>query len=293
MGIWAGALLVLATTAGTALAQNIPGTDAMMDDAPAGAPKGTSAGAGEARYDAVLMARAGDTGTVPALLHPTLAAGSVVEVTALDSGRTVLLEIARGEAGDPVLLSPSAASALGIAPDQSVGVRIRPVNATGQDMAALRQGIAPQRLDAPAALLVGLRKRLPTAARVAAARPAVQPAANPDKPTPPASAPLTFTPKPFVPATPPPAKPQSSAPVAVPTPAAASTATGSLFVQVGAFSSRARADALAAQLKGRVVPGTSIHRVQIGPFADQAAAGKARADVASRGFPDARIVQNR
>lgn len=292
MGIWAGALLALATTVGTVSAQSVPGTDAMMDDAPAGAPKGTSAGAGDARYDAVLMARAGDMGTVPVLLHPTLAVGSVVEVTALDSGRTVLLEIARGEAGDTVLLSPSAASALGIAPDQSVGVRIRPVNATGQDMAALRQGTAPQRLDAPAALLVGLRKRLPAAAQVAAARPAVQPAANRARPRAPASTSSTFTPKPFVPATPPPARPQSSAPVAQ-TAAAPSTAAGSLFVQVGAFSSRARADALAAQLNGRVVPGTSIHRVQIGPFADQAAAGKARADVASRGFPDARIVQSR
>ena len=70
----------------------------------------------------------------------------------------------------------------------------------------------------------------------------------------------------------------------------ADVGTMRLFVQVAALSNLSRAQALAKQLGGQVRSAGTIHRVQLGPFADNAAALRARGDVARRGYGDARII---
>ncbi len=67
------------------------------------------------------------------------------------------------------------------------------------------------------------------------------------------------------------------------------------MVQAGAFSRRENAETSARQLSGRVIPQsrglTTLYRVVLGPWPDQAAADRARADVARRGFADAAVVR--
>ena len=61
-------------------------------------------------------------------------------------------------------------------------------------------------------------------------------------------------------------------------------------MQVAALSNAARARALADELGGIVRPGGGVYRVQLGPYPNSSAAERARADVARRGYGDARIV---
>src|SRR5690606_13576121 len=122
------------------------------------------------------------------------------------------------------------------------------------------------------------------AASAPAERPATQPPAKPvdvaapvPQSTPaaaPAPAPVATKPKP--------------APV---TKAAAATApaAGSLVVQVAAFSTRQRADAVAARLGASVNEAGRFWRVRLGPFPSRAAAQAALAKAKGAGYSDARI----
>ena len=195
--------------------------------------------------------------------HRTLPLGSFVEVTALDTGRTILVQVNdRGPSQRTLLidLSRGAAQALGIT--ARAGVRIRRVTPTPSDLAALRQGQpgAP-RLDTPAGLLSALRQRLPGGA-------------------PPSPAPPTPLIRPAYRPTP--------APIA--NDGAAAPARGGYFVQVAAFSSRDRATALARALSGTVSGGNGIWRVRTGPYANAGQAAQARDAIARRGYGDARVV---
>ncbi|MDF7773938.1 SPOR domain-containing protein [Sphingomonas sp. AOB5] len=225
-------------------------------------PAASSTGRNEARYDKVGYAgvrgvQGGDTtaGAVVAI-SPTLPAGSFVEITSLDSGKTILaLVTGTGGDGDTLIdLSPAAARQLG-ASGNSIPVRVRKSTPTGPDQNALNSGqAATPRPDTPPVLLNALRKQLPayTPARATAPAPAY-------------------------------GRP-STAPVRT-----APTGRGRYFVQVAALSNGANANNLAQSLGGFVKQGGGLYRVQLGPFATPAEADRARASAAQRGFGDARV----
>lgn len=260
----------------------LPSDNAAPQDVPpevalGSGPRGTS---GEVHEDGVgyaTMLAAPSEGRFATVVigvgHPTLAPGTPVELTALDSGRTIVAMVVAPSDGALVALTPGAAQALGVG--ERAGVRVRSVVASPQDLRALRDGqAASSRLDAPPTLLAALRRKLPAERVAVAPRVPARPAASVVRPAPPRPAPE---------------KPRP-APAAEPaTKAAAAAARGSLMVQIAALSSAQRAAALAKQLGGRVVPLGKLYRVQLGPFADSAAAQRARDGAARRGYADARI----
>lgn len=101
--------------------------------------------------------------------HPTLPLPSYVEVTALDTGRTILLRVndrgpfARGRIID---LSRGAAQLLGVRVQGHTAVRVRRVDPDERDRARLRRGKpAAPRPDAAPATLGALRARLTASPR--------------------------------------------------------------------------------------------------------------------------------
>ena len=216
--------------------------------------------------------------------HRTLPLGSFVEITALDTGRTIIALVNdRGPAGPDreIDLSRGAAQQLGL--NGSGPVRVRLVTPPAADQMALRSGRqASARIDAPQSLLAALRRKLP--ARSAATATPVRPATRPVRPV--SAAPAATRPTPGAAYAPPVATRPASPPTTRPAPN-----TSGLYVQIAALSNEGRAQALATQLQGRVQRVGSIYRVQIGPYANNALAQRARDDAARRGYGDARIVQ--
>ena len=108
--------------------------------------------------------------------HKSLPLPSYVEVTALDSGRTILVRINdRGPMrNDRIIgLSPGAMAQLGLAGGPAP-VRVRRVNPPDQDQVALRRHErAAERLESPPALLKVLRERLTKTAASPATPPLV------------------------------------------------------------------------------------------------------------------------
>lgn len=223
--------------------------------------------------------------------HKTLPIPSYVEVTAIDNGRTILVRLNdRGPIANDriVALSPGAIAQLGVAPDGAVPVRVRRVNPPEQERAALREGRrVAERLDTPEGLLSVLRKRLPPAPKSPA-----------DVVTPPLVAPTpakavtgaaTASAAPSTPGVPW-AKPASVAPTVTTKGALPKPATGAYAVQIGAFSARASADRLAAQVNGYVEPAGALWRVRTGPYGTRADAERARVAVVAKGFAQARVT---
>ncbi|MCB2084261.1 MAG: SPOR domain-containing protein [Sphingomonadaceae bacterium] len=107
--------------------------------------------------------------------HKTLPLPSYVEVTALDTGKTVLVRVERRgpmTAGRVIALSQGATASLGIG--EGAPVRVRRVNPPEDDRAMLRTGVsAPERMETPNSLLTVLRRKLPSSgsANLAAASP--------------------------------------------------------------------------------------------------------------------------
>jgi rare lipoprotein A len=191
----------------------------------------------------------------------SVAPGTVLEVTALDSGRTILVLVTGAMepgADRPIDLSPAAARQLG-ASGSSIPVRVRRVNPSPGDVAALRAGQpATDRPETPPVLLNALRKHLQ---------------ANPPVESPGDS--YAAAPQPYAAPRPP-----------APRPAAGGSG---YYVQVGAFSNAANAQALARNLGGFVRPGGGLNRVQMGPYRSAGEAEAARANAAARGYGDARV----
>ncbi|NML05238.1 SPOR domain-containing protein [Sphingomonas sp. G-3-2-10] len=239
-----------------------PQQDAWQDPTANATGPASSSGRGESRYDKVGYAgvrgvQGGDStaGAVVAI-SPDLPAGSFVEITSLDSGKTIIA-LVTGTGGDGntlIDLSPAAARYLG-ASGESIPVRVRKSTPTGPDQTALNSGQpASPRPDTPPVLLNALRKQLPAYAAPRVATPA---------PAPSYGRPAPATPRP--------------------------AASGRYYVQVAALSNGANASNLARSLGGFVKPGGGLFRVQLGPFASPAEADRARASAASRGFGDARV----
>ena len=204
--------------------------------------------------------------------HHGLPAGSFAEVTDLDSGRTIIVlvesNVAPG-AGGIGGLSAGAARALGVEATDTPMVRIRPAVPSPAEQAAVRSGTVVRRLEAPAALLSALRRRLP---QPAAPVPTITP--------PPAPVALASVKQPA----------PRPAPRPTPTKTAPPVVRGRWFVQVATLSDATRAAALAKSVDGVVRSAGRLYRVQAGPFATRAAAETARASIARRGFGDARII---
>jgi DedD protein len=129
--------------------------------------------------------------------------------------------------------------------------------------------------------------------------PAVEPAAQPDKPQalaaapPPAARNEPVAPPPSGPSRPGPATPVPHASATLPpaASAAAATGTGAYVVQLGSFASRANAERLAKQVHGLGYPvsvsrgntGRRLYRVQVGPAHDHAAAEQMAAKLTAQG----------
>jgi rare lipoprotein A len=231
----------------------------------------------------------GDGGTAISAAHRTLPLPSYVEVTSLESGKTILVRVERRGpmAGDGLIeLSPGATAQLGMSPAGKTPVRVRRVNPPEIERAALRRGErAPERMDTPKSLVAVLLRKLnpglPGAAPTAGTLPGLAPvAAGPKPPTaavkPPHAAMAVAVPKP--------------APVA-PTPAVhpQPPARGGSIVQVGAFSNKANAEATAAKVGGRVSAAGRFWRVRMGPYPGSAEAATALAKAKAAGYSDARI----
>lgn len=262
MKSFASAGLIVAALIAPALAQ---------DGAPP--PGGIQGASTEIGYDEVGYAEAargtaGQAVTSYALSN-ALQPGTYVEVTALATGKTIILEVAGPARGGSLIdISVPAGRQLGFDGRVPTGVRVRQVTPAPNELATLRAGgAAPERLDAPDVLLVALRKKLPAGGPPAAAMAG-------------GSVPSSSGPG------------ASYAPPGGPPRGAIAPATGRFTVQVAALSNGARAQALASQLGGFVRPGSNVFRVQIGPFANRSDAEAARADAARRGYGDATIIAN-
>jgi rare lipoprotein A len=232
--------------------------------------------------------------------HPTLPMPSFVEVTNLDSGRTILVRINdRGpfKKGRIIDLSRGAAEQLGVTAQGNFPVRVRRVNPPEFERRQLQGGgQATERLATPPSLLAALRRNL----SASGAAPTV--AAKPNKPLPNARSSST-PPAPVVasaagvdfdaPGAPMKPKPVAKPNVAVvaPAPTPVASDAGNYFVQIGAFSSEARAAAFARSAKAQVVSAGSLWRVRTGPYADEASARAALGPLAAKGYRDARVTR--
>lgn len=229
--------------------------------------------------------------------HKTLPLPSYVEVTALDTGRTILVRVNdRGPmVSDRLIdLSRGAAEQLGVRGGVAA-VRVRRTNPPLAERAQLRAGRAvPERIATPDSLLVILRNKLkalpaPKNAPTAAAPARPGPSARPAKPATPAPQPsgddrfIVEGPG----ARPAPAPAPAPAPVAKPAPAAEA-----YIVQVAAFSSEARARSVAKSAGGTVSRAGNLWRVRVGPFASQSDAQAALARVKGKGFRDAVVMRD-
>jgi rare lipoprotein A len=179
---------------------------------------------------------------------------SYVEVTALDTGRTIVVRINdRGPfvSNRIIDLSRRSAQLLGIERAGVSRVRVRRVYPSDSDRTALRSGRSAS--DRPT---VGRGELASLAARFSDRRP--------DPPAPPRPA------------------------AAVP---AAAVPVGGWFVQVVALGDRRRAETIAEALGAKVEPVGSLWRVRMGPYPNEGDATSALAQVRTRGYQDARLVR--
>jgi rare lipoprotein A len=256
-------------------------------------------------YDRVGFVAADDAGGgAISGAHHTLPLPSYVEVTSLDTGRTVLVRVERrGPMAGPelVALSPGALAQLAVEP--GAPVRVRRVNPPEEQRALLRAGQpAPLRMDTPMPLVEVLRRKLPGASpaplQIVAATPAPPPAPVPAAPTPaletPAPAGASSGPLPLA------SLDLPGAPAAAPRPAiarpaqaqAAPSAPASdrgFVVQAAAFSTADRATRVADALGGEVSRSGRYFRVRTGPFTTRSEAEASLAKVRAAGYRDARI----
>ncbi|SFG03409.1 rare lipoprotein A [Novosphingobium sp. CF614] len=253
-------------------------------------------------YDAVGFASIGEAGLVGVTgAHKTLPLPSYVEVTALDTGKTILVRLERrGPMFNDTLieLSSAAATQLGLVPGGRSPVRVRRVNPPEQERAILRAGDrAPERMETPDGLLKVLRRKLADQSPLQPppSMPPSMPAGTPASPiAKPAPKPVEIAPNS-------PGRAPAPSPVAAPTPAvssrkpltpsiaAAPVPKGAFFVQVAAFSVEANARKVAAQLNGGISRAGKLWRVRLGPFANRAKAAPALEKARNAGYRDARI----
>jgi rare lipoprotein A len=217
--------------------------------------------------------------------HKTLPMPSYAEVTSLDTGRTILVRINdRGPfANDRLIdLSEGAAKQLGIDAQGVAGVRVRRVNPPEQEKSVLRQGLAAaERIETPEPLLKVLRDKL---AKQPSPSAVIQKAVSADAKPASVEIPVSTDDKRFI--------HEGAAGPTSRAPAQARPATvGNYVAQIGAFSSRTRADALARQTGAKVTASSDgrLFRVHFGPFNTQT---EAAATARQKGYPQARVYRD-
>lgn len=252
-------------------------------------------------YDEVGHALAHEeNGASISVAHRTLPLPSYVEVTSLNTGRTILARVERrGPMAGPYLLalSQEATSQLGEA--GNFPARVRRVTPPEQERALLRSGqTAAMRMETPQTLLQVLKRRLPQMAEPAGIPPAsstpaqapVSPASKTAQTTQPATPPKKDTSPPAT------AKVAEQAAIAPSATAAQPAAQPNMavmkdgfVVQAGAFASKANADKVAHAINGRVDKVRGLYLARTGPFASRKEAEAALAKVQAKGYRDARI----
>jgi rare lipoprotein A len=262
-------------------------------------------------YDAVGYAGLDDGPGVTAA-HRTLPLPSYVEITSLESGKTILARVERrGPMVGNNLVSLSAAAAAQLGVGEATPVRVRRVNPPEVERAELRAGrTAPERMETPKSLVEVLRRKLPAAgaASLVAGKhaPSGESVAHSPPPAAPTAVPQAVAAYPLPPvgqaavarqarpatrivaAEPP--RAAVEAPVAPPKAAPPPAAKGAFVIQAGAFASRANADRAAKALGGFVSPSGRYFRVRTGPFATRTQADAALAKVRAAGYSDARVT---
>ncbi|MCV0383416.1 MAG: SPOR domain-containing protein [Erythrobacter sp.] len=247
----------------------------------------------------VALDETGATGITVA--HRTLPLPSYVEITNLDSGRTIL---ARVERRGPMInsrlvaLSPSAMGQLGAL--EGAPVRVRRVNPPEEQRAELRADAeAPLRMETPEGLLAVLRQQLPAvgsaplASAGGGARAPIQPidpGASAENAGP-SGSPANATNPP--PASTPGISPLTNSSAATDTAVSAPSRSGNWVVQAGAFSSEAAAKRVAADIGGYVETVGRLFRVRTGPFESRGKAEAALAKLRGTGYKAAQVYSIR
>jgi rare lipoprotein A len=255
---------------------------AQQPDPALSGPRGTAGNGDAGAYDHVGRASS-QAGTTFTAAHAQLPLGSVAEITALDSGQITLVQVTdrpTSPSDAEIILSAAAARALGLSGTNGA-VRVRSIQPSAADLAALRAGnAASPRLPAPDALLRALRRQVPARAALRVERKAVvaKPASATGRR---ASAPVPVAKASIAPS----AKPKAAAPAVRP-----QARPNGPLVQVAALRDEARARAAARALGGHVEQAAGWWRVRLGPFADRAAAQRARDAAVSRGYGGASII---
>lgn len=237
--------------------------------------------------------------------HKTLPLPSYVQVTALDTGRTILVRVNdRGPfANDRLIdLSHGAAKQLGIDQQGVAGVRVRKVNPNEQERAVLRNGgIATERIATPDSLLSILRKNL---AKLPTPQAPAQQVSVPADAAPVNKSGIGASYVPTTGAVPAQvgardgkfiiegperqAKNQKRTTKRQPT-----AVSGGYVVQVAAFGNKGRADTMARKIGAKVMSNGSgsIWRVRYGPYASENDAKAGLAQAQKRGYSNARILR--
>lgn len=248
-------------------------------------------------YDEVGYLAADNGGTGVTAAHKTLPLPSYVEVTSLETGRTILARVERRgpmSTRQLVALSPDALAQLGAG--AGAPVRVRRVNPPEVQRAELRAGrTAPLRMDTPETLLGVLRRSLPKEGSASLAdgrRPpvpsGVQTAGLPAAP--PALARTEPAPSaPHAPSGQPAATTYALEPLDGRAPAQSEAPAGAFVVQAAAFSNKENADRAAGALGGFVSKAGRFYRVRTGPYATRGQAEAALAKVRAAGYSDARV----
>lgn len=233
--------------------------------------------------------------------HRTLPLPSYVEITSLDSGRTILARVERrGPMTNTrlVALSPAAGAQLGVS--EGSPVRVRRVNPPEDQRAELRaDSEAPLRMETPEGLLTVLRQQLP----MVGSAPLAKAAGNPTEPVQsidptasrvsekPSGSAVEVTVSPSALPSPPAqaAAPETANEAAPPAP----IRTGDWVVQAGAFSTKSAADGVAKEIGGYVEPVGRLWRVRSGPYESRGQADAALAKVRATGYKAAQVYSIR
>jgi rare lipoprotein A len=233
--------------------------------------------------------------------HHTLPLPSYVEVTSLETGRTILVRLERRgpmNSNELLALSPGALAQIGGA--AGTPVRVRRVNPPEDQRTLLRAGApAELRMGTPMSLVEILKRKLPgqTSAAVSGAQaapiPHIQSAVRPQAPV--VVATLESNPQPVrangAPALPPLDAPGAATPAPAPTRQPAAI-RGTFVVQAASFSTADNARRAAGVLNGEVTQAGRYYRVRTGPFATRGEAEASLAKVRAAGYSDARILTN-
>ena len=236
-------------------------------------------------HDEVGIAVADATGGEVSAAHRTLPLPSYVEVTSLETGRTILVRVIRRGpmSGNGVIaLSQGALGQLELA--LGTPVRVRRVNPIEQERALLRAGQqAPIRIDTPMSLVEVLKRRLPGQGSASLAQPEAVPPAQTANPQP-----LAQT-DPSAVAPPEKESPQAQASQEVVPPTLPPAVEGNFVVQAGAFANPANAERVAETIGGSISQQGNLHLVRTGPFETRAEAEASLAKVKAAGYREARI----